>query len=191
MIRLIDVTLAYEDKKILSHTSYDFPAGENVALMGASGSGKTTLLKAIAGLLAPNEGRVEGAGARIAFLFQEDRLLPWRTAKKNVSLVSGDEALAERTLRALQITDMDKYPDELSGGMRRRVALARALCFSGDLLILDEPFQGLDEKTREHAAHVILSFHVPLLLATHEKEDAALLNAKIVKMDELQGKKPA
>lgn len=185
MIRLSNLTLSYAGQEVLSNVSYDFPAGENVALMGASGSGKTTLLKAIAGLLAPRTGRVEGADGKIAFLFQEDRLLPWRTAKKNVALAAENEALAERTLRALQIGDTDKYPDELSGGMRRRVALARALCFSGDLLILDEPFQGLDEKTRENAARVILSFHVPLLLATHDKEDAALLNAKIIQMDEL------
>lgn len=110
-------------------------------------------------------------------VFQEDRLLPWRTALQNVSLVS-NEARARELLMQLDLADaLALRPPALSGGMRRRVAIARALAYSDDVLLLDEPFNGLDETRREQAAALIRSSARLIVVATHDDQDATLLGA--------------
>lgn len=185
MITLRNLTLGYGKHTVIQNANYLFPDVFGIALMGASGVGKTTLLKAFAGLLPPISGSVEGFNAkRPTMLFQEDRLLPWKTALQNMTLVS-EEKNARRMLTDLGMFSVDAYPDVLSGGMRRRVALARALCYNGDFLLLDEPFKGLDEKTRERAAACVLNAKTPFICATHDRAEAALLNADIIYMEEI------
>lgn len=145
MIKLENVTVSFDEKKVLDNFSYLFPEKGVVLIKGASGSGKTTLGKIILGTLEADNGIVETDGAKFSVVFQEDRLVPTLTALQNVELVSSKSEANER-LKEVQLDDSkDKYPFELSGGMKRRVAIARALAFGGDVLLLDEAFSGIDD----------------------------------------------
>jgi len=152
------VTHQIDRTVILDKLTLDVPAGGILALVGPSGCGKTTLLSMAAGLLAPIRGRVDTDAAHIACMFQDSRLLPWRRARDNAAFglrclgVPRRERLdsAQRLLESLGLSpeDGDKFPHQLSGGMRQRVALARALAIAPDLLLLDEPFNALDTLLR-------------------------------------------
>ncbi|MBQ4004884.1 MAG: ABC transporter ATP-binding protein, partial [Firmicutes bacterium] len=154
-IVLSGVSKTYEGKTVLQDVSLRFEEGKVTAIMGPSGQGKTTLLKILLGL-EDCEGTVSGMeGRRPAVVFQESRLLPWLSLKQNLELVCGpgkDREITE-ALALMELTDAaDKKPSELSGGMQRRAALARAIAYGGDILVLDEPFTGLDEALKERIA---------------------------------------
>lgn len=170
---LIEVSKRFQDTWVLNRDTADFPRTGLMLLTGASGAGKTTLFNIIAGLLLPDSGKIEGiANAKTAYLFQEDRLLPWYTVRQNLLLAAGAEA-AEKWLRITGLLDAaHKYPNELSGGMKRRAALARAMAYGGEIYLLDEPFNGVDTALKNailpeilHAASESL-----LILATHEED---------------------
>jgi len=148
-------------------------------IMGVSGRGKTTLLKLMAGLLEPDGGTVENKPVKPAMMFQEDRLLPWVSVLKNVELVCDDHEKAKNLLSELEI-DENMYPHELSGGMARRVALARCLALDSDVLLLDEPFTGLNAQLIEKAAGLILAQNKPVIVSTHSQQEAAALQGTIV-----------
>ena len=154
-----------------------FPEQGTICLFGASGCGKSTLLNCIAGIIPLDQGKITGvSGKKMAYLFQEDRLLPWATAQENVSIVLQERAIeAEEWLERVGLAgEGRKYPRELSGGMRRRVAIARALAYGGDILLLDEPFRGLDEENRDAAAKLIWKTGTAALkiLVTHDRSEA-------------------
>ena len=186
MIKLHRVSFAYGDKPIVTDLSLTISADRPVCLFGNSGCGKTTLLRLIAGLDVPQSGTVSlPSEARIATVFQDDRLLPWLTVRQNIEFVlpSPDPSLVQECLAAVELSDdADRYPRELSGGMKRRVALARALAYGGDILLLDEPFNGLDLGLKQRiAAQLQKRFaDCPIVLVTHFEEEAALLGADIV-----------
>ena len=126
MIAFENAALGYPGKTVFANLNWTLPHRGTIALMGPSGGGKTTLLRALAGLLPPLSGRVEGLeNKKIAVLFQEDRLLPWLTAEKNAALAGG-LAGARHWLAQMEIDAPGQYPREMSGGMQRRAALARA-----------------------------------------------------------------
>ena len=181
MIGFDTVTFAWEGNTVFDRASFTLPDSGCFALMGKSGSGKTTLIRLLAGLIRPDEGKVIGTENRkIAVLFQEDRLLPWRSALRNVSLDGHDQS-ARELLQKMEIRDPDAFPSEHSGGMQRRVALARALHFGGEILLMDEPFKGLDESLRERIAFVVKNAGFPFILfATHDMEEARLMGAKVL-----------
>ena len=186
MIEIRNLTLGYGEKTVLSKLSFSLPDQGAVALMAPSGYGKTTLLRALAGLLPPLSGEIRGLeGKKIAYLFQEDRLLPWLTAEKNVSIIS-DAQTARHWLEQMEIPDGGQLPHAMSGGMQRRLALARALAFGGDVLLLDEPFKGLDEELRARVAHRIRGQRELTVLAVHDAEEAALMGAQILRLDEME-----
>ncbi len=184
MIKFEKISFSYGKKKVFENFSLDIAAGERVALMGASGSGKSTLLRLAARLIAPQGGLVD-APERVAFVFQQSRLVPQLDALANCVLVGADEARAAAILAELGLAgELHTLPGELSGGMARRVALARALAFESDALLLDEPFSGLDEQNRRIAAETTLR-HLggrTLLAATHAAEEAELLGARVVRL---------
>ena len=183
MIHLSHVSAGYPEKKVLENLNISLPDAGAVALMAPSGFGKTTLLRVLAGLKAIDAGTVTGLeNKKVSFLFQEDRLLPWVTAQKNVELVS-DLEKAKYWLNQMEIPDGFQMPREMSGGMQRRVALARAMAFGGDVLLLDEPFKGLDEALRERIAGRIKDNFPLTILSVHDAVEAELMGAKIIRLD--------
>ena len=183
-LKICGLSKSFEGKPVLRAVTLTLSGGGRYALMGPSGCGKTTLLSILAGLIPADSGHIEGLPDRVSMVFQEDRLLSELSARRNLRVVLPpsvrDEAIAE-ALAALGLgEDLDRPVSELSGGMRRRVAIARALLAEGELLLLDEPFKGLDEATRAQTAAYLLA-HTEgrtVLLVTHDREEAALLGAE-------------
>lgn len=143
---------SFDGKVILDDFCLELPARGTVVLMGPSGCGKTTLMRILAGLETPDRGHIIHEKQRLSMVFQEDRLLGGVTALGNILAVLDrhDEPLAMSWLKRMGIDDAcHLLPHELSGGMRRRLAIARAMAYQGDLMLLDEPFAGLDDTTRE------------------------------------------
>ena len=172
---------SFDGKMVLDHVSLTLESGGTACLMAPSGRGKTTLLRCIAGLETPDSGQIAGPPERIAYVFQEDRLCDGFSAVDNIRLVTG-KALGEgeirRHLEELGLAgSLDQPVRELSGGMRRRVVISRAVCFGADLLLLDEPFKGLDDEARQQTADYILRHRgaAAILCVTHDREDAAAL----------------
>lgn len=185
MIQLKNIAFSYGEKEVLKDFSLTVAPGEHLALMGPSGCGKTTLLRLVMGLEKPSKGAIENQPFPVAAVFQEDRLLAHKTILQNAALADGDTAKAAAILEQLGLgVNLHQYPKELSGGMNRRVAIARALCTPSSLLILDEPFNGLDDETKQQTAALILSqWKGAILMVTHLKEEAQLLNATILQME--------
>lgn len=189
LIELEHVSLAFRGATVLSNMDMTIREGERLAVMGPSGSGKTSLLRLIAGLIKPTAGKIIRHTDRIAVQFQEARLLPTRTAAENVNAVLSDGAKTMPEARAwLARVGLDPaadlYPDELSGGMAQRVALARALAYGGDLLLLDEPFRGLDDKRKVEMMDTVLSCttHTAILLVTHDRAEAEYMGMPITEL---------
>ena len=192
MVRVRDLRMRYgEAEAVIDGVSLDVAEGEVVSLIGPSGSGKSTVLRAIAGLHAPEGGTIQLFVDRsdMGFLFQDDALLPWRTARQNVGLglrlrgMSKAEALAEADgwLARLGLGGLEgRYPRQLSGGQRKRVALAQVLALRPKLLLMDEPFASLDAIVRHHVTQDLLDWvereGIAVLLVTHDLEEAQALS---------------
>jgi ABC-type nitrate/sulfonate/bicarbonate transport system ATPase subunit len=187
--------------EVLQDIRFEVGVGEMVALVGTSGCGKSTLLNIVAGLAHPDNGtlrfggrtRDEGVEPLIAYMFQEDRLLPWRTALDNVAfglerlplLHSERRNRARDALKLVGLGDFENaFPHELSGGMRSRVALARSLVVEPSVLLMDEPFSKLDPQTRSHMHAEILRIQalksMTIVFVTHDVEEAVVLADRIV-----------
>lgn len=183
----VNVTFSYGKTPILQNVTWQLPNHGVVCLWGASGCGKTTALRLLAGLEKPKSGIVTGVG-RVSMVFQEDRLLPWHTALENVTLAGVGEGRAREILVLLGLSEeeMTDYPDHLSGGQQRRVALARALAAESDILLLDEPFNGLDEGTWQDVVPLIrkAAESRPVVLVTHIREQVQALGATAVYLGE-------
>ena len=142
MIAFRHVSKSFGSLSVLRDFNLELKKGEHLCVVGPSGQGKSTVLNLAAGLLLPDSGSIARQSDRISYVFQEDRLLPWQTALQNVALVSNRET-AQRYLAELGLGGfLGAFPSELSGGMARRVSIARALAFPADLYLFDEPFKG-------------------------------------------------
>jgi NitT/TauT family transport system ATP-binding protein len=182
-----DVRFAYGDAPVLDGINLTVATGAVTAVMGPSGCGKSTLMAIAAGLLQPASGQVRNACRRTAIMFQDPLLLPWRTTLNNVAFALKADGLpaAERRARARAVLatvglvgdDLRKFPRQLSGGMRQRVALARALVVEPDLLLLDEPFSGLDSDLARQMLALVRAVidhrGVSALVVTHDTHEAA------------------
>lgn len=170
-LELHDLTVRFGEKAVLDRFSLTLPLSGVTALSAPSGAGKTTLLRVIGGLQ-PSGGAVEGISpGRTAFLFQEDRLLPWRTVGEHIADVLPRERRGEisRWLELVELErEADAFPAALSGGMGRRLALARVLALGGELYLLDEPFAGVDAPRAERILARIRALGVPVILASHQ-----------------------
>ena len=204
-----DLTKFYDsDIHALSSINLGFPRGQMTTLLGPSGCGKTTMLKIIAGLLEPTSGQVlingkevVGPGSERAFVFQDFALLPWATALRNVAfgLELNGTSKAEREEKARHYIDEvgltgfeDKYPHELSGGMRQRVGLARALVVNADVLLMDEPFSAVDEQNRrkfqEDLLRLLAGENKSVIFVTHSIEEAVYVSDQIVLLSPRPGR---
>lgn len=191
--------------EVLRSVSLDVEKGEYVSIIGHSGCGKSTLLNLVAGLTPVTTGAifldnvaVDAPGPERAVVFQNHSLLPWLTTYENVRLAvdkvfSGRKSKAERhewTMQNLELVHMahakDKRPGEISGGMKQRVGIARALAMEPKVLLLDEPFGALDALTRAHLQDQVMQIHAALkntvIMITHDVDEAVLLSDRIVMM---------
>lgn len=172
MIEIRDLNVTLGEKKIFHHFNVEIPDEGAVLIAGESGIGKTTLLRVLCGLQKPDSGTVTGlSGRKVSVVFQEPRLIDHLTALKNVSIVS-DRTKAEELLRRLNMeNELDLKAGSLSGGQKQRVSLARAFAFSNDIVLLDEPFTGLDEQNKLRAAELIGTARLAILVS-HDVTDA-------------------
>jgi len=194
-----NISKTYGTVEALRDLSLEFPRGQLTSLLGPSGCGKTTLLKIIAGLLAPTSGEVKingeavtGPGTDRAFVFQDFALLPWATVIRNVAFglelrgvaKSEREGIAQKYIKNVGLGGFENsYPHELSGGMRQRVGLARALSVDAEVLLLDEPFSAVDEQTRRKFQEDLLSLvqneNKTFIFVTHSIEEAVYVSDQI------------
>ncbi len=178
-----NVSKSFGDKRVLENFDLTLPEGGVYCLMGESGRGKTTLLKLIMGIYAPDEGEISGVPRKMAAVFQEDRLCEDFSALTNVRIAAARGVTAAQIseeFRALGLEGAESTPArELSGGMRRRVALIRAFMAEAGLIILDEPFTGLDGDNRRAAIDYILARRAgkTVIVVTHDPDDARALGA--------------
>ncbi len=182
ILRLVNIGKVYDGQTILEKIDLTLSADGTYCLMGPSGRGKTTLLRIMAGLEQPDTGEKKDFDEkRISMVFQEDRLFPEMNAVRNLQMVGIESP--EALLREILPEDALRQPvSEFSGGMKRRAAVARAIGADSDILLMDEPFTGLDQKTKEQVIHFILRHRKDrmLLLSTHSEEDAEALGAEII-----------
>ncbi len=185
----------------LDRVSLEVTPGEFVCLIGASGCGKSTLLSLVAGLDQPTAGAIDTSGRKVALMFQEPALFPWLTAAKNVELAlrpSGTSGQARRS-RAAELLEAvhlggfgNKRPHELSGGMRQRVAMARALATDADVLLMDEPFGALDAMTRDllhdELDRICVDRGLTVLFVTHNVREAVRLGDRVVVLSSRPGR---
>lgn len=172
---------AFGEKQVLENFSCTLPAPGLTALMGPSGVGKTTLFRILLGLEKPDSGVIFGMeGKTLSVVFQEDRLFPDLTVLQNAEVAgtNGEAWLARLGLQS----ELSAYPQSLSGGMRRRVSIARAICRNGDVFLLDEPFQGLDRERKRDVMEIFrqLKKEKPVLLITHDPEEADFLADQVL-----------
>jgi NitT/TauT family transport system ATP-binding protein len=206
-----DVDVTYQRTiPALRGIGFEIPRGQFVSIVGPSGCGKSTLLRLIAGLVAPTRGQLHVAGhdsaarhrtARLSFVFQDPTLLPWRSVCNNVRLPlelerapkSRRDALARSALEWVGLADFARrYPSELSGGMRMRVSLARALVTEPELLLLDEPFGALDDITRQALNEELTALwsqrHWTGIFVTHNIAEAVFLSERILVLSPRPGR---
>lgn len=184
MIEIKNLSKSFGRKKVLDGFSLKINDGEHIAIVSPSGSGKTTLFRIIAGLDKRFSGTCNVEG-KISYMFQEDRLFPNSTVLENILAVTSDKALAEELLAKVELSDAQSlFPDTLSGGMKRRVALVRALAANFDILLIDEPFTGLDEELKRRVAEKVkeLTLNKTLVVITHDRAEAKLLDCKIISL---------
>jgi len=178
MIELRHVRAAYGEKPVLVDFSLTLPESGVTVLSGPSGCGKTTLLRLLAGLALPQSGTISGIDPkRTAVLFQEDRLFPHRTVAQHLTdvLPRNRQNELDDWLRFAELSgEAHQLPRQLSGGMCRRLALARALALGGDLYLLDEPFTGIDLPRRRRLMAALRDLKAPVVLVSHEPEIAEL-----------------
>lgn len=182
------VSKTFDGKQVFSDFSYTLSLQGITALMGPSGCGKTTLLRLLCGLESPDSGTISGAPETYTFLFQENRLLPWASALENVALVSDTQTAKSILCKVGLAQELQTLPSALSGGMQRRVALARALAHKSPVLLLDEPFKGLDaDLCREMIALLRQEAEKrPILLVTHSLQEAELAEATVINLNTVQ-----
>ncbi len=206
MIKVRELSVNYGSLKALSNINMDVMKGDTAAVVGPSGSGKTTLIKALAGLI-NYEGVIEINGKHVksprkdvAVIFQENNLLPWYTVKQNIRLTlkfndpnHADLKKVDEILTRVGLKDFSNYyPSQLSGGMKQKAALARALVIEPQVLLLDEPFSALDALTREQMQDMIMNIwsqsKFTMLIVTHNIEEAVYMGRTIYVFTERPGR---
>ena len=201
-LKFVGVSKRFDDGTLaLLPVSFSALPGELVAIVGPSGCGKSTLLRLAAGLTAPSTGTIAVGARNVGYVFQDPTLLPWRSVRRNVELLGElhgvpkpeRRATADAAIAAVGLTGFeDKYPRALSGGMRMRASLARALTMSPDVFLFDEPFGAVDEITRERLNDELLRLfqarRFAALFVTHSVTEAAFLATRVLVMSDRPGR---
>ncbi len=182
----------FGDLEVLKNLDMTEEEKRLICILGPSGSGKTTLLNLISGVLQPDQGEISGfTGKTISYLFQENRLLPWKTVEGNIDFVLKDQMNREerqtsiaRYLEMVGLTGFKSYyPAKLSGGMKQRVAIARAFAYPADILLMDEPFKGLDQQMKMTLIEAFLNLWMldrrSVFFVTHDIQEALLIGEEI------------
>lgn len=190
-IKLINIEKNFGNKKIYDKFSLTFEEGKINCILGKSGCGKSTLLNIIANLEEINSGEIIGVPEKIAYVFQEDRLIEWNSIYTNMELPllkfytkDEREEKIKNILREVELEDyINSYPKELSGGMRQRANIARALLYNGELLLMDEPFKSLDKSSKENIIKIFKKNHLEknntVIMVTHDINEALSLGDNI------------
>lgn len=187
-IRFENVSKSFGDNVVLRDFSLTLPDSGVIAFMGPSGYGKTTLLRLLSALETPDSGKIIAKYDRLTMVFQEDRLLAGVTALGNILAVldKNNEQVAFQWLERMGLIDSaNLLPGELSGGMRRRLSIARAMAFGGDFVLLDEPFAGLDDVTRERIYPFLFGNDGKsrlTILVTHDRQEAEKVSDRLIVM---------
>ncbi|MBI6038016.1 ABC transporter ATP-binding protein [Clostridium perfringens] len=190
-IKLINIEKNFGNKKIYDKFSLTFEEGKINCILGKSGCGKSTLLNIIANIEEINSGEIIGVPEKIAYVFQEDRLIEWNSIYTNMELPllkfytkDEREEKIKSILREVELEDyINSYPKELSGGMRQRANIARALLYNGELLLMDEPFKSLDKSSKENIIKIFKKNHLEknntVIMVTHDINEALSLGDNI------------
>lgn len=186
-VKLINLCKSYEENTVLDNINMDIQENKITVISGPSGCGKTTLLNIISGVEKKDSGQVILKDNSISYIFQEDRLIPYLTVYENIAFVlkstvdknEMDKVITKYLELVRLIEFKDKLPSKLSGGMKRRVAIARAFAYKSRLLLMDEPFKGLDDELKTEIIEEFLKLYKKdkrtVILVTHDKEEAKLL----------------
>jgi len=200
ILKLKQINKSFDNLRVLKDVSLTVNKGEIVTLLGPSGSGKTTLFKILAGLIKQDSGEVIfNKNIKSGYVFQEPRLLPWRTIKDNFKFIQKnyltDANAKEIRDNLLQLTNLseiiDNYPEELSGGMKQRIEILKAISIKPDFLIMDEPLKSVDTQTKLNLRNLLLNLHnkknIDMFVITHDPEEAALLSDRIYVLSDKPG----
>ncbi|MBJ7509143.1 MAG: ABC transporter ATP-binding protein [Ilumatobacteraceae bacterium] len=201
-LRMTNISLTFADgTQALDNVNLNIQSGEFVTIVGPSGCGKSTLLRLASGLLAQTQGLCDVDRTSLGYVFQDPTLLPWRTVRRNVELNAelagldkpSRQKAANAAIELVNLTgNEDKYPKQLSGGMKMRCSLARSLVLQPNLFLFDEPFAALDEITREHLndelLHLFQNQHFASLFITHSIQEAVFLSTRVLVMSARPGR---
>lgn len=201
MLKLDNIYHRYNKSVTLNYVNLDLEPGKVLSLTGPSGSGKTSILRIVAGLISDFSGSLKNDFNQSAYIFQEPRLLPWRTALDNIAygLKSRAVTVNQRRQIALELATrlelsevVNKYPHQLSGGMRQRVALGRALAIEPDLLLMDEPFSALDIGLRRELQDLVLTLieerNMAVIFVTHDLTEAVRMGDEVLMLSAAPGR---
>jgi NitT/TauT family transport system ATP-binding protein len=197
MIKIRNLTKKFDDDYIFKRFNLDISKDKITTILGPSGSGKTTLFKILSGILPYESGEIEGIdNKKMSFIFQEPRLLKWKTVYENIAFVLKDlydeKTIDDIITRELQLVDLlndkDKYPKQLSGGMKQRVAIARAFAHPSDILLMDEGLTGLDLSLKlgliDDFINIWEDNKKTVIFITHDVEEAILLSDEIIQFSD-------
>ncbi|MCF8000914.1 MAG: ABC transporter ATP-binding protein [Halanaerobiales bacterium] len=200
ILELKNIYKSFDDLKVLDDVSLHINRGEIVTLLGPSGSGKTTLFKIAAGLIKQDQGNIfYDESLRQGYVFQEPRLLPWRTIEDNFRFVQKNylEPKKAKSVRnsLLKLTNLEQtlksYPAELSGGMKQRIEILKAISIKPNFLIMDEPLKSVDTQTVVNLRNLLLRLHIErnidIFMITHDPEEAALMSDRIYVLSDKPG----
>lgn len=185
-MELNNISFSYSSELILKEFSLSIPENRVLTILGPSGCGKTTLLKLISGSITPSKGSIENLSDQISYIFQEPRLLPWLNLLENVAFpLEDDRSRALHYIEEMGLLDhIDKFPSQLSGGMAQRVSIARAFAFNSEIILMDEPFKGLDFQLKVNIFklfnRLISKERRTALFVTHDIKESIMLGDRIV-----------